>query len=109
MFTQIIVFIITNIIYNVYFQFFFDRGAYSSTIRNNIELFVLFPNHGNNNMNKLISERLGYSKRFLEAARTAYDKRHGYVIINCSSRVPNDRLRVCTSFYCENGFPALYN
>ena len=60
-------------------------------------------------MNKMIAERLGYSKRFLEAARTAYEKRHGYVLINCSSRVPNERLRVCTNFFCEHGFPALYN
>ena len=49
------------------------------------------------------------SKRYKACLEDIEEFPHGYVVINCSSRIPNERLRVCTSFYCENGFPALYN
>ena len=85
-------------------QFFFDRGPYSSTIRNNIEYFTLFENHGNMSMNRMIAEKLGYMKRFKEAAHYAFNKRHGYVLISVSSKVYNSKLRVCCNFFGENDF-----
>ena len=90
-------------------QFFFDRGTYSSTIRNNIEYFTLFENHGNMSMNRMIAEKLGYIKRYKEAAQTAYDKRHGYVMISVSSKVPSSKLRVCCNFFAENNqYPSFF-
>ena len=53
-------------------------------------------------MNKQIADRLGYGKQFKEAEKTAYDKRHGYILISCSGKVLSNKLRVCTNFFSEN-------
>ena len=91
------------------FQYFFDRGPYSSTIRNNIEAFVLFQNHGCGLMNKQIADRLGYGKQFNEASKTAYQTRHGYILILCSGNIPSNKLRVCTNFFSENNqYPTFF-
>ena len=94
---------------NVAFQYFFDRGPFSPTIRNNIEAFVLFQNHGCGQMNKQIADRLGYGKQFNEAAKTAYNNRHGYILILCTGNIPSNKLRVCTNFFSENNeYPTFF-
>ena len=60
-------------------------------------------------MNKQIADRLGYGKQFNEASKTAYESRHGYIMILCSSHIPCNKLRVCTNFFSENNqYPTFF-
>ena len=60
-------------------------------------------------MNKMIADKLGYTKKFNEAAKHAYTRRHGYILISCSSKIVNSKLRVCTNLFGDSDKYAVFH
>lgn len=89
-------------------QSYFEGQKHSRTVRNNCDLHILFENWGGLGINLTAARRLGYETKFKEAAKEAYSKRFGYVMIFTGSDIQNDKLRVQTNFFSSTNNLCFY-
>jgi len=80
-------------------QTYYEGQKHGRTIRNNCNIHVLFNNYGDHTINLRAARALGFERQFKEAAKEAYQKNHGYVIIFIGPQVKNNKLRLQTNFF----------
>lgn len=82
-------------------QTYFEGQRHARSIRNNCDVHVLFNNYGDASINLRVARSLGYTKRFKEAQKEAYDQNHGHVLLFTGPKVSNNKLRVQINFFDE--------
>lgn len=81
-------------------QCYFGGSDGGREIRNNVDVFVLFENHGDAEVNKRIMRKLGYLGPYRELMKTPR-RPHCYIVVNCSAKLPHNILRVSTNLFSE--------
>ena len=93
-------------------QSLFEHGKYDKAIRNNCEIFCLFKNYGDITSHTEFSRRLGVKKYYEEWLQDAENVKHAYIVINNSSNIPDENLRMSTNLFGElkkfGEFPVYY-
>lgn len=82
-------------------QCYFGGGDGGREIRNNVDVIVLFENHGDANLNTRIMRKLGYIQAYKQAVTNMRLNPYSYIVVNCSAKLSSNYLRVCSNLFCE--------
>jgi len=82
-------------------QCYFGGGDGGREIRNNVDVIVLFENHGDADLNNRIMRKLGYIKAYKQASSNIYCRAHAYIVVNCSAKIPHPAMRVASNLFSE--------
>ena len=82
-------------------QCYFGGSDGGREIRNNVDVVVLFENHGDAELNTRIMRKLGYIKAYKEALSTLKSNPYSYLVVNCSAKLSNSILRVSSNLFSE--------
>ena len=82
-------------------QSYFGGQEGGREIRNNVDNIVLFQNHGDADLNNRIMRKLGYTNAYRQSLDIWKRRRHPYIIVNCSAKLPHNYMRVATNLFSE--------
>ena len=82
-------------------QCYFGGSDGGREIRNNVDVVVLFENHGDADLNTRIMRRLGYIKPYRQAVSIFKSIPHSYLVVNCSAKLSHSYLRVASNLFSE--------
>ena len=82
-------------------QCYFGGKEGGREIRNNVDTIVLFQNHGDADLNTRIMRKLGYMSAYRQSMEIWRSRKHPYIVINCSAKLPNNIMRVSTNLFAE--------
>ena len=83
-------------------QCYFGGSDGGREIRNNVDVIVLFENHGDADLNNRIMRKLGYTKAYKQGSTVFTSRPHSYIVVNCSAKLPHPSMRVGSNFFAEN-------
>lgn len=84
-------------------QSYFDRGKHSVSIRNNLNIIVLFENSSNRDVNKKIARSLGYLPEYKLAKKRFESKPYSHIVFYVSPQIEK-QFRVVSNLFGKN-FP----
>ena len=82
-------------------QSYFGGQEGGREIRNNVDNIVLFQNHGDADLNNRIMRKLGYISAYRRSMDIFKKRKHPYIIVNCSAKLPHNNMRVATNLFSE--------
>ena len=77
----------------------FEGGSHARTLRNNLNYFFLFRNLGDQQINKRLSQQLGFLTQYEMAMKTQKNAAYRNVLLNLDVRLTNEKLRVLTDLF----------
>ena len=83
-------------------QSYFGGSDGGREIRNNVDVVVLFENHGDADLNTRIMRKLGYINAYRQAVSTLKSIPHSYLVVNCSAKISHAYLRVASNLFSES-------
>ena len=62
----------------------------------------MFRNFGNIKINRMIAEHNDCLAEYKEASKKAFEKKHGYIVVNNSPTLEHSNLRIAQNLFCED-------